>query len=68
MSRAIAALRHEGEAIRSLELRRAASRLGDLTPEQHAAVSQLTESIVNKLLHGPTLALREAAANSPGPG
>jgi glutamyl-tRNA reductase len=66
MSPTIADLRRQADAIRLLELRRAAPRLADLTPEQRLAVAQLTESIVNKLLHGPTIALREAAdgANS----
>jgi glutamyl-tRNA reductase len=66
MSPTIATLRRQGDAIRLLELRRAAPRLADLTPEQHSAVAQLTESIVNKLLHGPTVALREAAVGAQG--
>ena len=60
VSPAIAELRSYGEAIRVRELRRSSSRLRDLTPEQVAAVEALTAGIVNKLLHGPTVALRDA--------
>ena len=61
VSPAIAELRRFAESIRAGELRRSASRLRDLTPEQAAAVEALTSRIVNKLMHGPTLALRDAA-------
>jgi glutamyl-tRNA reductase len=67
MSPAIVELRRQGHAIRSLELGRAAQQLAGLTPEQYSAVDHLTEAIVNKLLHGPTVALREAAAGSTSP-
>jgi glutamyl-tRNA reductase len=67
MSPVIVELRKQADVIRSLELRRAAQRLAGLTPEQQSAVDHLTESIVNKLLHGPTVALREAAASSTSP-
>jgi glutamyl-tRNA reductase len=61
VSPAIAELRTYAEAIRTSELRRSATRLRDLTPEQLAAVDALTASIVNKLMHGPTVALRDSA-------
>jgi glutamyl-tRNA reductase len=61
VSPAIAELRTYAEAVRTAELRRSASRLRDLTPEQLAAVDALTSGIVNKLMHGPTVALRDAA-------
>jgi glutamyl-tRNA reductase len=60
----IAALRSYAEAIREAELRRSAARLRGLTPDQAAAVDALTTGIVNKLMHGPTVALREAATRS----
>ena len=63
---AITELREYAERIRAAELRRSAARLKDLTPEQIAAVEALTTGIVNKLLHGPTLALRDAAARPAG--
>lgn len=67
MSPAIVELRRHGHAVRSLELHRAAQRLAGLTPEQRMAVERVTEAIVNKLLHGPTVALRESAAGSTNP-
>jgi glutamyl-tRNA reductase len=60
VSPAITELRSYAEAIRTTELRRSATRLRDLTPEQAAAVDALTSGIVKKLMHGPTVALREA--------
>ena len=66
VSPAIAELRRFAESIRASELRRSASRLRDLTPEQAAAVEALTSSIVNKLMHGPTVALRDAAQRPGG--
>jgi glutamyl-tRNA reductase len=68
VSPAIAELRIYAEGIRKSELRRSASRLRDLTPEQIAAVEALTAGIVNKLMHGPTVALRDAAARPGGLG
>jgi glutamyl-tRNA reductase len=58
---AIAELRNYAESIRTRELRRSATRLRSLTTEQIAAVDALTASIVNKLMHGPTVALRDSA-------
>jgi glutamyl-tRNA reductase len=66
VSPAIAELRTYAETIRKNELRRSASRLRGLTPEQAAAVEALTAGIVNKLMHGPTVALRDAAARPGG--
>jgi glutamyl-tRNA reductase len=68
VSPAIAELRTYAEGIRKSELRRSAPRLRDLTPEQIAAVDALTAGIVNKLMHGPTVALRDTAARSGGLG
>jgi glutamyl-tRNA reductase len=68
LSPAIAELRTYAETIRKNELRRSAARLRDLTPEQSAAVDALTTGIVNKLMHGPTVALRDAAARPGGLG
>jgi glutamyl-tRNA reductase len=68
VSPAIAELRTYAETIRKTELRRSASRLRDLTPDQIAAVEALTSGIVNKLMHGPTVALRDAATRPGGLG
>jgi glutamyl-tRNA reductase len=65
-SPAIVELRAVAETIRAAELRRAARHLKDLTPEQAAAIEALTVGIVNKLLHGPTLTLRDGAARPGG--
>jgi glutamyl-tRNA reductase len=65
---AIAALRGRAEEIRARELARAERRLGTLTPEQRRAVDALTAQIVNKLLHDPTVRLKEAAAGAEGVG
>jgi glutamyl-tRNA reductase len=61
---AVVELRERGEEIRTLELRRAERRLRDLTPEQRAAVEAVTGAIVNKLLHGPTVLLREGRSRA----
>jgi glutamyl-tRNA reductase len=68
VSPAITELRTYAESIRRTEVRRAASRLRDLTPDQIAAVEALTSGIVNKLMHGPTVALRDAATRPGGLG
>jgi glutamyl-tRNA reductase len=57
----IAALRQSAESIRQRELLRVAGKLRDLTPRERAAVEQLTYTIVQKLLHAPTVALRRTA-------
>jgi glutamyl-tRNA reductase len=56
-------LRRRGEEIRKAELDRARPRLGPLTAEQDAALQAATTSIVNKLLHPPTVQLKEIARN-----
>ena len=62
----IVALRSAAEAVRSAELDRAQARLGELDDDQRAAVDAITQSLVAKLLHQPTVALREAAGTSKG--
>lgn len=58
---AIVALQRQAEELRQGELRRMQSRLGSLTPEQVAAVEALTRGLVNKFLHPPMQALKQAA-------
>jgi glutamyl-tRNA reductase len=58
---AIVALQHQAEEIRQGELRRMQSRLGTLSAEQVAAVEALTRGLVNKFLHPPMQALKQAA-------
>jgi glutamyl-tRNA reductase len=59
----IASLRAWAEEIRAAELERARARLG-LSDDQHAAVESVTAQIVAKLLHLPTVRLKEAAAGA----
>jgi glutamyl-tRNA reductase len=63
---AIRALRRRGEDIRESELVRASARLADLSPSERRAVESMTAQIVNKLLHLPTVRLKEAAATPDG--
>ncbi len=58
---AIVALQRQAEEIRQAELRRVQARLGSLSAEQVAAVEALTRGLVNKFLHPPMQALKQAA-------
>ena len=63
---AIASLRARAEAIRTAELARAEGRLGRLPESERRAVEAITAQIVNKLLHLPTVRMKEAAVTSDG--
>jgi len=56
-------LRGRADEIRRGEIEKARRRLGPLTPEQEKAVDAMTCGIVNKLLHSPTVRLKEMARN-----
>jgi glutamyl-tRNA reductase len=58
---AIVALQRQAEEMRQAEMRRMQARLGSLTAEQVAAVEALTRGLVNKFLHQPMQALKQAA-------
>jgi glutamyl-tRNA reductase len=58
---AIVALQKRAEEIRIAEVERIHSRLGTLTAEQLAAVEALTRGLVNKFLHPPMQAIKQAA-------
>ena len=62
----IIALRKRADALKQGELEKAFGRLGALTSEQQEAVEGLASGIVNKLLHGPLVALKSAAQSSNG--
>jgi glutamyl-tRNA reductase len=62
----IVALRDRAELVRQGEIERYRSRLGQLDPEQLAAVEALTHGIIGKLLHDPQLALKDAAGSPRG--
>jgi glutamyl-tRNA reductase len=58
---AIVALQKKAEEIRVAEIERIHNRLGTLSAEQLAAVEALTRGLVNKFLHPPMQALKQAA-------
>lgn len=63
---ALSCLRQQAEELRNSELKRALRHLGDLSPEQWHVVEALSRSLVNKLLHSPTIRMKSAAANGDG--
>jgi glutamyl-tRNA reductase len=56
-------LRKRGDEIRRAELEKARRRMGPLTPEQENALEAATSAIVNKLLHEPTVQLKQMAGS-----
>jgi glutamyl-tRNA reductase len=60
----VTGLRDRAEEIRRAELDRFAARLAELTPREREAVEGLTRGIVNKLLHEPTVRLKDAAGTA----
>jgi glutamyl-tRNA reductase len=63
---AITQLRARAEEIRRGELARAQGKLDRLSDSDRNAVESLTSQIVNKLLHMPTVRMKEAAAGADG--
>jgi glutamyl-tRNA reductase len=63
---AIASLRQLAEEIRAHELERARDRLGRLSERDRRLVESMTAQIVNKLLHEPTVRMKEAAVTAEG--
>jgi len=63
---AIASLRARAEEIREQELAKAEGILERLDESQRRAVESITAQIVNKLLHMPTIRLKQAAAAADG--
>ena len=62
----VAALHENAETVRLAELERLRSRLGDLDDRQAEAIDALTKGIIAKLLHEPTIRLKDAAGTSRG--
>lgn len=60
----VTALRDRAEDVRTAELERYTARLAELSPKERAAVEGLTRGIVNKLLHEPTVRLKDAAGTA----
>jgi len=63
---AIASLRARAEEIRSGELAKAEGRLGRLPESERKLVESVTSQIVAKILHLPTVRMKEAAAGADG--
>ncbi len=62
----ITALRQQAEQVRTAELDRYRSRLEGLDDRQRQAVDALTHSLLAKLLHEPTVRLKDAAGSAQG--
>ena len=52
-------MRTQADSIRQKEMQKAIRRMPDLTPEMELQIDALTKSIVNKILHSPTVRLRK---------
>ncbi|MCB1259819.1 MAG: hypothetical protein KDB33_05415, partial [Acidimicrobiales bacterium] len=62
----VASLHTLGEQVRAGELERFAGRLGELDERQRELLDALTKGIVAKLLHEPTVGLKDAAGTPKG--
>ncbi|MGZ4703760.1 MAG: glutamyl-tRNA reductase [Acidimicrobiales bacterium] len=62
----VSSLHERGESVRTAELDRYRARLGELDARQVDAVEALTKGIVAKLLHDPTIGLKDAAGTPRG--
>jgi glutamyl-tRNA reductase len=62
----VAQLREVVEAIRVGEVEKFDSRLAELGPEQREIIETITRGIINKMLHSPSVRLREAAGTPQG--
>ncbi len=62
----VTALRERADDLRLAELARYRNRLEGLDPRQQEAVAALTRSILGKLLHEPTVRLKESAGSARG--
>lgn len=57
----IVEMRQQADSIRQKELEKTLRKLESLSPEDKEQIKILTHSIVQKILHGPTIILREEA-------
>ncbi len=62
----VAQLREVVESIRTAEMERFDSALAAMTPEQRELVESISHGIINKMLHAPSVRLREAAGTPQG--
>ncbi|HEU5300768.1 MAG TPA: glutamyl-tRNA reductase [Acidimicrobiia bacterium] len=64
----VAALRARMEQLRQVEVARHEAKLAALDPEARAVVEQVTRGLLNKVLHEPTVRLKDAAGSALGEG
>lgn len=62
----VAQLREVVESIRTAEMERFESALAAMTSEQRELVESISHGIINKMLHAPSVRLREAAGTPQG--
>ncbi|WP_433344825.1 glutamyl-tRNA reductase [Micromonospora sp. CA-111912] len=62
----VAALRSRAEDVMTVELRRLAQRRPDLSADQRAEVARTVHRVVQRLLHQPTVKVRQLAAEPGG--
>jgi glutamyl-tRNA reductase len=62
----ISRLRMTAEKIRQAEVEKALRRLGPLGDQQREIIEVMTRGIINKLLHEPTVRLKEKAGDADG--
>jgi glutamyl-tRNA reductase len=62
----VTALRARGEDLRRAELDRHSAKIGSLDPAARRVLESVTRGLVNKLLHDPTVRLKDAAGTARG--
>ena len=62
----VTALRSRAEELRAAELARHSSKLNALDPGARTVLESITRGLVNKLLHDPTVRLKDAAGSARG--
>ncbi|MDH3752647.1 MAG: glutamyl-tRNA reductase [Acidimicrobiia bacterium] len=62
----ISTFRDDAEALRTAELARHAARLGDMSDADRELVEAITRGVMKKLLHEPTVRLKDAAGTARG--
>lgn len=62
----VTSLRERAEDLRRRELERHGAKLADLDPAAREVVEQVTRGLMNKLLHEPTVRLKDAAGSARG--
>jgi glutamyl-tRNA reductase len=62
----VTSLHDRGEVVRQAELERFRAKLAELEPDARALVDAITQGVVNKLLHEPTVRVKDAAGTPRG--